>query len=159
MGWAEEHFTNFLEISDKILDNDKYYVFYDLINSIKGTELLNNYYSQIKTMFLSLVKDFDKLPDQHKDNTYSYMIKAIEGTKLENEIIYKKWKEKSDYREKEVEYQASSSELRQQILKEIKTLNIKLAKTKSESDKKSIRNKIKLLREAIRRIKNDFIKK
>jgi len=59
--------------------------------------------------------------------------------------------------EKEVEYQASSNELRQQILKEIKNLIIKLAKTVSESEKKSIRDKIKLLREAIRRIKSDFV--
>ena len=59
-------------------------VYSDLINSIKGTEILNKHSYRIKTQFLALVDDSDKLPYNNRSKYYAFydLFDSIKGTEL-----------------------------------------------------------------------------
>jgi len=60
-GWTEEFFTTFLEIFNKLPYEEKYFPISELCDSIKSTGLLNKYYSQFQTQFLTIIKGLDNL--------------------------------------------------------------------------------------------------
>jgi len=94
-----EYFPKLLELLNNLRDpSEKYVIFYKLIKTSQGTELLKENFSQIKTLFLTLLNDFDKLPEEYKKRSYSLLIEAIEGTDFKNEPTFKTWKEKNSSR-------------------------------------------------------------
>jgi len=95
-GWMEKYFHTFLEIIENISENsyDNLFAYFHLIQTVKGTELLNGYSSHIKTLLLRYIDGFDKFPDYDKKIAYPKLIEAIKNTKLENESDFKKFKEK-----------------------------------------------------------------
>lgn len=94
-----EYFPKLLELLNNLRDpSEKYFIFYKLIKTSQGTELLKENFSQIKTLFLTLLNDFDKLPEKYKKRSYSLLIEAIEGTDFKNEPTFKTWKEKNSSR-------------------------------------------------------------
>ena len=85
----------------------QYSAFNTLINSIKGTKLLELLYPQITTQFQVLLKRIDNLCETQNINSKfgneegvkkfdcRNLIEAIEGTNMENEIEFKEWKRKN----------------------------------------------------------------
>jgi len=98
------NFLFFLNILDKFTSSHKYDSFSYLIDSIKNTELIKEYSSQIKTQFLNLLNNIEKLCDcgcadddgypfcdeYHREDAFYYLNKGIKDTCLEEEKYYKK---------------------------------------------------------------------
>jgi len=92
--WIEEHFLTFLETVNKFTYhfNYKYRSFFHLIDSIKSTEIMPRFYSQIETLFLSFLKSvddipgkrdpLDKIPDSRKYDAFSILLKVAKITRL-----------------------------------------------------------------------------
>jgi len=94
-----EYFPKLWELLNNLRDpSEKYLIFNLLIKTSQGTALLKENFSQIKTLFLTLLNDFDKLRYIFREKSYSHIIEAIEGTDLENEPTFKTWKEKNSSR-------------------------------------------------------------
>jgi len=93
--WVKQFFPVFLENLDKLPNYRKYLAFFDLIKSLKNTELFNDYYSRIKNLSLSLLDGLGELPEYRRQDAYSNLNWAIKGTDLENEPAFKEWKEKN----------------------------------------------------------------
>ena len=87
--WVKQFFPVFLENLDKLPNYHKYLAFFDLIKSLKDTELFNDYYFRIKNLSLSLVDGLSELPDNRRQDAYSNLNRAIKGTDLENELAFK----------------------------------------------------------------------
>ena len=91
-GWFKKHFLTFLETIYEFTDEYMYEVFCNLIDKVKGTELMKENYSQIKTHFLGLWNYIDKLcickEDEEKVNAFlqeeRYWV-VIEGVDCEGE--------------------------------------------------------------------------
>jgi hypothetical protein len=78
--------TDILNTTDKIDDNyNKRNTFSDLINAIKGTELMNTKYSLIEIQFTDILNTIGKIDDNYiKRIAFSDFISQIKGTKLMN---------------------------------------------------------------------------
>ena len=74
-GWLEEHFSAFLKIE---------IWFYDLISSLKGTELLllDKNYSQIEPLFIARLNRTDVLFDNHGYPLLSSLLNLFKNTQL-----------------------------------------------------------------------------
>lgn len=80
-GLIEDYFLALLDAIDKFPNEDKFHMFFKLFDSIKNTELLNKYYSQIETQFLALLKTLDTHP------SYSVLIEIAKHTGLIEEYF------------------------------------------------------------------------
>ncbi|MFX1322331.1 MAG: hypothetical protein ACFFAQ_11885 [Promethearchaeota archaeon] len=85
---------NWLDTFPIMMKTDSFLLFFD---EIKGTEIMNNddFYPLFTQKFLSLLNEHDKESENSKHHFFSELIKAIKGTKLENEGAFKKWKKKN----------------------------------------------------------------
>lgn len=78
----ETQFSNILTTVESMQDGqDKSEAFLTLVSMIEGTYLIDTFYSRI-----------EKLISTRRD--YYELLKTIEGTYLENDPRFKKWKEK-----------------------------------------------------------------
>ena len=71
-----------------------YHAFSALLKVAKITGLMKKHFPVLLGIFPKL-PDIDELDDYYKKDAYSNLIKAIKGTDLENETVFKKWKEKN----------------------------------------------------------------
>ena len=90
----ETQFLALVDGIDKLSGEDKYDAFSWLLKVAKITRLMKKHFLVLLGIFPKL-PDIDKLADYHKQDAYSHLIKAIKGTDLENETVFKKWKEKN----------------------------------------------------------------
>ena len=80
-GWLEEFFPAFLDAFDKFSYNEKYRSFKFLINSIKTTELLFKFQSQIKTHFIALLNYIERSQNLFQRNSQlNALLKTAEET-------------------------------------------------------------------------------
>lgn len=82
VGIIEEHFSVFLENVDKLKSDHKYLAVYDLIKTIKNTELFDKYYLTIKNRFFYFLDDVEKFVNIEKYDAFRALIKLEEGTGL-----------------------------------------------------------------------------
>jgi len=81
-GLLEDHLLEFLEIIDRIEFNTKYNALYDLIKSIKNTELFDKWYLPIKKRFFFFLDDIEKFESVSKHDAFRALLKLEEGTGL-----------------------------------------------------------------------------
>lgn len=109
MGWIIECFPTFLKILDKdlVLLEHRYSALSDLINTIKGTNLMNKYIIPIKNLSLlqNLHKNLHKLPIHNKKGPYYKFIETIKGTELVSEDALQKLLSKGNELENEDVFQ------------------------------------------------------
>ncbi|GAG84799.1 unnamed protein product, partial [marine sediment metagenome] len=91
-GWNQEIFSKFLESVENLPHTfDKYYCFSDLIDSIKNTNIINNYSSEIESLFLVLVEGINKITEGYDseriDSVCSLILKVARITGLIKEHI------------------------------------------------------------------------
>ena len=55
---------------------------------------IRKYFSLIKTKFIAILNQFDKLPDSSQKFDYADLNSVIKDTDLEKDIAVKEWKEK-----------------------------------------------------------------
>lgn len=70
-GSKEEYFLDLLKSLEQLVNKDRYIALYDLIDSIKNTELLAKYDSQIETQFLDLMNNMDDR-DEYQGTYYLF---------------------------------------------------------------------------------------
>jgi len=87
-GRTEELFPAFFESINKLTGHHSYLAFLELIGSIKGTELLNKFYSQIENRFLAFLETIYKLPEEDKIKAFSVLISSIKNTNILNTYFY-----------------------------------------------------------------------
>jgi len=82
VGLFEDHISDFIEIVDKVETYLKYNALYDLIKSIKNTELFDKWYLPIKKRFFFFLNDIEKFENVSKYDAFRALLKFEEGTGL-----------------------------------------------------------------------------
>ena len=80
--WIEDYFLVFLEIIEKIPHEAKFNALYELIRSIRGTQLVKKFYSQIEAQFLVLIEDIHKIGSQNNQKLFLWLLEIGNMTGL-----------------------------------------------------------------------------
>lgn len=81
-GWKQDYFSIFFEIIDKLPRYYKYGALYNLINAIKDSELIHQYYYRIEALFLVLEENIKKLTYNNRYDAFYFLFKVAEITGL-----------------------------------------------------------------------------
>ncbi|MFX0043270.1 MAG: hypothetical protein ACFE8L_10180 [Candidatus Hodarchaeota archaeon] len=88
----ESKLITLLEPFKNLSGNEQYPYFSSLLQIVKGTELMKKYYDTFLEIF-PILKDIENIYDKWKK--YTDFIKAVEGSGLENEVVFKNWMNKN----------------------------------------------------------------
>ncbi len=87
-GFTQKHFSAILKAVDKLHDEDKYRAFYDLIDSIKYTDLIKKNHIQIENQVLVLLSNIDKIPDTVKNSVIRDLIVIAKITGFKKRLFH-----------------------------------------------------------------------